>query len=596
MNDLSCVITNSFIRYVKNTKPELISPLLQNLPYDESYLTNTNNWIPWDVEHTLEMRLMQLYHDDMITFKIGKSIIEHKSLGILNILANLFITPERFIQYTPKITRYFTKGLTTINVIETNPENALIELIFKGKQTRGACLYNQGMLSVFTKLFGLEAAEVSELRCVVPVSEISMPDRDVKTSIPDYVRETFKGTTFGAESCIYKLTWKNRMSRFIRKTAGKKKALEEALEHLEANHSHLQQAYESLWKSEAHSRNLMENASDIICLIDYRGNITSLNKKGTELTGYSEEEVTGKHFLSFIDDTYKRPALIRFKKSLNISTAPYELVIKTKDARPLIISAAASPVREGNRSIGLMIIARDITHDREIVARLLSAERFAAKGMVAAEIAHEINNSLANIETALFIVNNIRTETQYKQEIFKDVHDEIDRMSGIVKGILEVYRSDDAAIEAVNLNTEISKVINMTKRRLSGKVITIISKLTPELPSIPCYPGHIKQILLNLIKNAEESMDVSPQKIITISTSGDNGSVNMHISDTGSGIPADIRDKVFSHLFTSKPEGYGFGLSICKQITKKYRGDINLESEEGKGTTVTVSFPVGHHV
>jgi signal transduction histidine kinase len=243
-----------------------------------------------------------------------------------------------------------------------------------------------------------------------------------------------------------------------------------------------------------------------------------------------------------------------------------------------------------------MIIARDITHDREIAARLLSAERFAAKGMVAAEITHEINNSLANIETALFIVNNIRTESQYKQEIFKDVHDEIDRMSGIVKGILEVYRSDDAAIESVNLNTEIPKVINMTKRRLSGKVITIISKLTPELPSVPCYPGHIKQILLNLIKNAEESMDVSPQKIITISTSGDNGSVNMHISDTGSGIPPDIRDKVFSHLFTSKPEGYGFGLSICKQIAKKYRGDINLESEEGKGTTVTVSFPVGHHV
>jgi signal transduction histidine kinase len=168
-------------------------------------------------------------------------------------------------------------------------------------------------------------------------------------------------------------------------------------------------------------------------------------------------------------------------------------------------------------------------------------------------------------------------------------------MSGIVKGILEVYRSDDAMIETVDLNAEISKVINITKRRLSGKVITIISKLTPELPSVPCYPGHIKQILLNLIKNAEESMDISPKKIITISTTGDNGSVNMHISDTGSGIPNEIKDKVFSHLFTSKPEGYGFGLSICKQIAKKYKGDINLESKEGKGTTVTVSFPIGHH-
>ena len=105
MNEISCVITNSFVHYVKNTKPELIGPLLKDLPYDESYLTNTNNWIPWDVERLLENRLTSLFKDDMIMFEIGKSIVDNKSLGIINVLANLFTTPERFIQYTPKITR-----------------------------------------------------------------------------------------------------------------------------------------------------------------------------------------------------------------------------------------------------------------------------------------------------------------------------------------------------------------------------------------------------------------------------------------------------------------------------------------------------------
>jgi len=595
MNEISCVITNSFIHYVKKTEPELITPLLKDLPFNEEYLSDTNNWIPWDVERTLENRLSQLFNDDMIMFKIGKSIVDHKSLGIINVLANLFTTPERFIQYTPKITRYFSKGVATINVIETNPDSAIIEFIIKGKQTRGACLYNQGMLSIFTKLFGLDAAEITELQCVVPAAEISIHNGEVQETVPEYGRANFKGATFGAESCIFKLKWKNRVSKFIRKTAGKKKALAEALQHLEQNHSKLQQAYEKLWKSETNYRSLMENASDIICFLDPEGFITSLNRKGFELTGYSDSDITGKHFINYVAEPYRRAALIRFKKALKSSTAPFELIIKTKDSSLLVLSANSSTLKEGDDPVGIMIIARDITSDREIAARLLSAERFAAKGMVAAEIAHEINNSLANIETALFIVNKIRTETQYKQEIFKDVHDEIDRMSGIVKGILEVYRSDDTVIESVNLNTEISKVINITKRRLSGKVITIISKLSPDLPSVPCYPGHIKQILLNLIKNSEESMDISRQKIITISTTRDNGSVNMHISDTGSGIPTEIRDKVFSHLFTSKPEGYGFGLSICKQIAKKYNGNINLESEEGKGTTVTVSFPVRNH-
>jgi len=82
------------------------------------------------------------------------------------------------------------------------------------------------------------------------------------------------------------------------------------------------------------------------------------------------------------------------------------------------------------------------------------------------------------------------------------------------------------------------------------------------------------------------------KKIITISTAQENGSVNFKIKDTGCGIEDKIKDKIFSHLYTSKKEGSGFGLSICSQIAKKYNGDIKFESEAGKGTTVTVSFPV----
>ena len=616
MDNISCRVTSTYIHYVRDKKPEVLPILLRDLPYDESYLINVDNWISWDTERIIQERLCQIFKDEMIMFKIGRSTFANKSLGIINVLFNLFLTPERLIRYTPKLTKYFTKGVATINILETSKQSATIEFRINGKQSRGSCLHNQGMFSIFTKLFGLEPADISETHCVVPINEIDTfkgrsydiddqgqvisqlngnGDIGVVGKINDNGTVKIDDTIFGAESCIYKMKWQNKVNSFFNKTAGKKQALKDAIHHLEENHSKLQTAYESLWKSEANYRNLMENASDIICILDSKGIITSLNKKGIELSGYSNNKLVGKHFLSIVDEKYRRPAMLRFRKSFNTSTKPYELVVRTKDDRPLIISAASSPVREDHRSTGLMIIARDITSDREIAARLLSAERFAAKGMVAAEIAHEINNSLANIETALFIVKKFRTENQYRKEIFNDVHEELDRMSGIVKGILEVYKADDTVIESVNLNSEISKVINITKRRLSGKVIAIIPKLTPDLPSVPCYPGHVKQILLNLIKNSEEAMQISTQKVITISTARDNGNVKLHISDTGCGIPADIQDKVFSHLFTSKPDGYGFGLSICKQIAKKYNGDINFKSVEGKGTTVTVSFPVENH-
>jgi PAS domain S-box-containing protein len=591
MNEISCRVVKTFLDYVRNTRPEFLPPLLADIPYDENYLIDPDNWIPWDIERLLEERLVQLFKDDMIMFKIGRSILTYKSVGIVNILFNLFLTPERLIRYTPRIARYFTKDVVSINVIETTRESATIELKIQGKQTRGACLFNQGMYSIFTELFGLEPAEISEVQCVVPPGEIGKAAHAAAGNGASRVN----GVIFGAESCIYKLKWENRIIRLVRRTAGKKQALNDALQHLEENHKKLQTAYERLWKSEANYRNLMENASDIICFIDSAGIITSLNRKGLELSGYTTDEVVGQHFLSYIDERYKRKAFLRFRKAFRPSSEPFELLIRTKNSGLLILSANSNPVQDGKDAVGLMIIARDITKEREIGARLIEAERFAAKGMVVAEIAHEINNSLANIETALFIVNNLKTNMEYKQDIFRDMKEEIERMSGIVKGIREVYRSDSAALQSVDLNTEIRKVINMTKRRLNGRVISIVSNLSPDIQSIPCNPGHVKQILLNLIRNAEEAMVPASGKQIVISTSQNNGIVNMSVRDTGCGIPEPMLGKVFSPLYTSKTEGSGFGLSVCKQIARKYNGDITIESEVNKGTLVTVSFPVKNH-
>ncbi|MDO8747165.1 MAG: PAS domain S-box protein, partial [Thermodesulfovibrionales bacterium] len=509
-------------------------------------------------------------------------ILTLKSLGIVNIVINLFMTPERLISYTPKIARYFTKGAVHINVIETSQESATVELKIKGKQTRGACLFNQGMFSIITELFGLEAADISEIQCVVPLDELGGPSNKLN------------GTLFGSESCIYRLRWKNKRSLFVSRVAGKKRALEEAMRHLEANHMKLQQAYESIRESEEKYRELLENASDIIYFLDLDGIITFLNKKGLELSSYTSGEVIGQNFISFIDNPFKEEFLLRLRENLQSATAIFELGVNRKNGEHLILSINSSPIKEADNTIGIMLIARDRTQELEIANRLLEAERFAAKGMVAAEIAHEINNSLANIETGLFIINNRHVDRQYRQDILKDVYEEIERMSGIVKGILEVYHSDDTVIQSVDINSEILKVINITQRRLKGKGISIVSKLAPDLPSIPCYPGHIKQILLNLIKNAEEAMHSDNKRLIIISTEEDSGFIKLGVSDTGCGIPEDMINKVFSPLFTSKADGTGLGLSICREIAQKYGGDIKIESKE-TGTSAIVSLPTGEH-
>jgi PAS domain S-box-containing protein len=615
MNEISCKITNNFLTYVMKNRPELLEPLVEGLPYDMDYLMDTDNWISWDTERILEERLARLFDDEFIMFKIGNSAVTLKSVGILNVLFNLFMTPEKWIRFTPKVARYFTKGIVDIKVLEASKESATVDLKINGKQTRGACLYNQGLYSQMKELFGLSNFNIDEIQCCVPIDEIGplngkyyhVDDNEVVESNEDGSRNkiigrlspsgTFAidGKLFGADSCIYKLSWKKKMRHFRLGTAGREQALQEALQHLEQNYEKLQSAYEQLWRSEEKYKDLMDNASDIICLIDDQGTIMSINKKGSELSGYSFEEIVGRHFNSFVEESYKEETLARFISSLKGSPTKLELAIITRDGRRLILSVNTSPIREGEKTIGLMLIARDVTEEREMASRLLEAERFAAKGIVAAEIAHEINNSLANIETALFIINEIGVEAHHKQDVLRDVYDEIDRMSGIVKGILEVYRSDDAVIQAVDINTEIMKVLNFTGRRLSGKGISVIPRLYPNLSTIACYPGHIKQILLNLIKNAGDAVVLSSPKLIMVSTEEGEGFVRIKVKDTGCGITEELVKKVSSQLFTTKERGVGLGLSICRQIVEKYGGNLIIESEERKGTTVTISLPINQY-
>lgn len=615
MHDVSCRITAAFLTYIKNTRLELLGPLLKGLPYDESYLANPDNWVPWDIERILEDRLVELFDDERVLFHIGRSVVSLKSLGIVNILFNLFVTPERLLRYAPRIARYFTKDIVQITVRETTKNSALVELRVKGRQTRGACLFNQGMFSLASELFGHGETMVAELQCVVPVQELGryrnrvyrLDDQGnviesgcdcgqrVIGAVSDTGTFSLNNTEYGAGSCLYRLTWDTRPFRIRRGTAGRKEALEDALVHLEENHAKLQNAYEDLRKSGEKYRDLMENASDIICFVDAAGRITGMNKKGIELTGYGHDEVLGQDIISLVDEAGREAAADGLRKSLVGDPAVVEILLKKRNGERLILSVNSTPVKEHACVSGLMLIARDITLEREMAGRLIEAERFAAKGMVAAEIAHEINNSLANMETALFILNNIRVERGYRQDLLMDVHEEIERMSGIVKGILEVYRADDSVIQSVDMNAEITKVIHMTQRRLKGSGIAIIPELYPNLSPIACYPGHIKQILLNLIKNAEEAMLSSDKKQVVISTGERDDVVSLKVSDTGCGIPETSRNRVFAPFHSSKKEGAGLGLTICQEIVKKYGGDIQLLSETGKGTSVMVSFPKDFH-
>jgi len=579
-SEISCRITNSFIHYLKTSRPEFIPLLLRDIPYTEAYLTDNNNWIPWKYERILEERLADLYRDENVMFRIGRSVFNLKSLGLVNILGNLFLSPERLIKYTPRIARYFTKDILHISVLNAKKGSALIEMKIKGRQTRGACLYNQGLFSVIPEFFGLPPGLLKEHQCVVPGSEIK--------------GGAGKGIKFGAGSCMFEMKWEGgKKTGFFKNRLDKKLVLVEAVKHLEENHLKLQEAYEKVSTSEKRYFDLMENAGDIICLLDTKGEITFVNKKGLEISGYSQGEIIGRHFSAFLHEESIVEALRKFHEAFSREgPSVVEVVMLTKQMKHVFLSVNSSVIMDNGAPAGLMLIARDITGDKEMSRRLLEAEKFAAKGIIAAEIAHEINNSLANIETALFILKGIKVDSETRAESLKEMTDEIERMSGIVTGILDVYRPNDNTLHPLDINAEITKVLGILQRKLSGKGIKVLTDLAPDLPPLICHEGHLKQVLLNLIKNSIEALETGGHiKMITIGTKKEDGEMKVAIEDTGPGIPEEMKADIFSPLYTTKEKGTGLGLDVCLQIMQKYKGSIDITSAQGKGTLVELRFP-----
>ena len=227
---------------------------------------------------------------------------------------------------------------------------------------------------------------------------------------------------------------------------------------------------------------------------------------------------------------------------------------------------------------------------KETQEKLVMTERLAASGRLAADVAHEINNPLAIMKNYIYLLRKKRMqEDDPNQQTLGIIDGEIDRISRIITQFTDFYRGSQIPLEEVDILDPLKEVIEFYRVKLEDNDILLEEHLT-DSGKVLANRDKLKQVFLNLVKNAEEAIP-DDGKII-IETSREDGRIYVSVTDTGMGIKADDIGRIFDPFFTTKGvKGFGLGLSVTYGIIKNFGGDIAVQSEAGKGTTFKVMLP-----
>jgi two-component system NtrC family sensor kinase len=223
---------------------------------------------------------------------------------------------------------------------------------------------------------------------------------------------------------------------------------------------------------------------------------------------------------------------------------------------------------------------------------LLQSEKLAAMGRLTSQIAHELNNPIYGIMNTLELLKTEIPPESKRRRILELSLSEIQRLSEMLRNMLSFSKPEEEKRRPIKIDELIEGILLVMEKQMKESNIQVETSFAPDIPEIMASTNQMRQVMLNILRNAKEAMPKGGT--LTVRTVREGEMVMIHIQDTGIGIPEKIRDKVFEAFFTTKQKvkGVGLGLSVCYGIIKDHGGEIKIESEEGKGTTFIISLPI----
>lgn len=542
---------------------------------------------------------------------------------LLSIL-DYFVTPDNFrkffiyrltassffilFYFIIKLKKQKTFQLITI-LVATLVVSTMVELMilsFGGHQS----IYYAGMIIIFIFIFGflpLFSTKITLLLASIAYSSYLLPILifDNVTNMQIFINNNI----FLLASITIGVLWRYYNDNLLIKKLSLEYDLAKDKEQLETYSTQLEELVQERTKelaiSEQRFRELFDNASDGVVVLDKNGIIINLNNKFCEMHGFDKSTLVGTHFKFLEVEDRKEENEEKLRRILHGDPIVFETEHYKRDGTRIILEVSSKGINIGGE-LFVQSFHRDITEKKAIQEQLLHSQKMESIGSFAGGIAHNFNNLLTAIlgyAELLQEYSNLDADSKHR---VNNIESSARKAGVLVSKLLGFARSDTFEILPLNLNDVIDDSVKLLEGVLN-KRIGLKTNLSNNIPTIEGDPNQIEQVIMNLMVNARDAMPDGG--LITIETSvtevtKDRLDISTYImpgryilltiSDTGFGIPKKIINRIFEPFFTTKEKGKGTGLGLAMVygVIKDHKGYITAHSEVGKGTTFDIYFPV----